>query len=197
MMRLLHPTRIGNPKMNIISCFVCRRSFRLSIFGLFLSIGAVVPVAAADGDLKSIAILDFELIDEMRDMAPATVEYQRLVVVRDQLAEAFSREGLYRVVDLAPAAELMKRLKSEQRLHECNGCEIDIAKVVKADRVLVGWVQKVSNLILNLNILIEDTATGAEILVTSVDMRGNTDESWRRSVSYLVRQMVDKGQGNR
>lgn len=183
--------------MNIISCFVSRRSLRLAILGLFLSIGSVFPAAAADGDLKSIAILDFELLDEQRDMAPATVEYQRLIVTRDQLAEAFAREGLYRVVDLAPAAELMKRLKSEQRLHECNGCELDIAKVVNADRVLVGWVQKVSNLILNLNIQIEDTATGAVVLITSVDMRGNTDESWRRSVSYLVRRMVEKGQGNR
>lgn len=183
--------------MNMISCFVCRRSFCLSILGLLLGIATAFPAKAADGDLKSIAILDFELIDEMRDMAPATVEYQRLIVVRDQLAEAFSKAGLYRVVDLEPAAELMKRLKSEQKLHECNGCEIDIAKVVNADRVLVGWVQKVSNLILNLNIQIEDTTTGNVVLVTSVDMRGNTDESWRRSVSYLVRRMVEKGQGNR
>ena len=181
----------------MISFFVCRRSFRLAILGLLLGIAVAFPAQAAAGDLKSIAILDFELIDEQRDLAPATVEYQRLVVVRDQLADAFAKEGLYRVVDLAPAAELMKRLKSEQRLHECNGCEIDIAKVVGADRVLVGWVQKVSNLILNLNIQIEDTATGAVVLVTSVDMRGNTDESWRRSVSYLVRRMVEKGQGNR
>jgi hypothetical protein len=183
--------------MNVISRIACRRSLCLSILGLLLGIATAFPVNAADGDLKSIAILDFELIDEMRDLAPATVEYQRLVVARDQLAEAFSQAGLYRVVDLEPAAELMKRLKSEQRLNECNGCEIDIAKVVKADRVLVGWVQKVSNLILNLNIVIEDTTTGAVVLVTSVDMRGNTDESWRRSVPYLVRQMVDKGQGNR
>lgn len=169
----------------------------IALFGVLLGINAAIPAKAADNDLKSIAILDFELLDEQKDMAPATVEYQRLVVVRDQMAEAFAKEGLYRVVDLAPAAELMKRLKSEQRLHECNGCEIDIANAVKADRVLVGWVQKVSNLILNLNIQIEDTATGAVILVTSVDMRGNTDESWRRSVTYLVRRMVENGQGNR
>lgn len=183
--------------MNTISSLVSRRSLCLSILGLLLSLAAAFPAKAADNDLKSIAILDFELLDEQRDLAPATVEYQRLIVARDQLAESFSKEGLYRVVDLEPAAELMKRLKSEQRLHECNGCEIDIAKVVKADRVLVGWVQKVSNLILNLNIQIEDTATGAVVFITSVDMRGNTDESWRRGVSYLVRRMVEKGQGNR
>ena len=29
------------------------------------------------------------------------------------------------------------------------------------------------------------------------DLRGNTDETWRRGVSSLVRSMVEKGQGNR
>lgn len=183
--------------MHPIFRFFLARPSRLALLCALLGIALAMPARAGGGDLKSIAILDFELIDEQREMAPATVEYQRLVAARDQLAEGFANAGLYRVVDMGPAAELMKRLKSEQRLHECNGCEIDIAKAAKADRVLIGWVQKVSNLILNLNIQIEDVSTGAVILVTSVDMRGNTDESWRRSVSYLVRQMVEKGQGNR
>jgi hypothetical protein len=66
-----------------------------------------------------------------------------------------------------------------------------------ADRVLLGWVQKVSNLILNINIQIEDTATGAVLLNKSVDLRGNTDESWRRGIAALVRSMVENNQGNR
>ena len=63
--------------------------------------------------------------------------------------------------------------------------------------MLIGWVQKVSNLILNFNIQIEDAATGAVVLNKSVDLRGNTDETWKRAVSYLVRSMVEKKQGNR
>ena len=152
---------------------------------------------AEDAELKSIAILDFELIDDQRDLAPATVEYERLVTIRKQLQQEFASNRLYRVVDLAPFAELIRKHRSEQRLHECNGCELEIARAASADRVLVAWVQKVSNLILNFNIQIEDTATGAVLLNKSVDMRGNTDETWRRSVSYLVRSMVEKEQGNR
>lgn len=148
-------------------------------------------------ELKTIAILDFELIDDQRDLAPATVEYGRLQRLREQLQEEFGRNRLYRVVDLAPAADLIKKHKSEQRLHECNGCEVEIARALSADRVLVGWVQKVSNLILNINIQIEDGKTGAVLLNKSVDLRGNTDESWRRGVAFLVRSMVEKGQGNR
>lgn len=165
-------------------------------FAACLSLALFAPIIHA-GELKTIAILDFELLDDQKEFVPATVEYQRIIVARNQLAEEFARAGLYQVVDLSPAADLITRFKKDYRLHECNGCEIDIAQALKTDRVLVGWVQKVSNLILNLNIRIQDTRTGEVVLVKSVDMRGNTDESWRRSVTYLVRQIVDRGQGNR
>ena len=152
---------------------------------------------AHGAELKTIAILDFELVDDQHELSPATVEYQRLRAVRDQLQEEFARSNLYRAVDLDPASELIKKYQSEMQLHACNGCELEIARALHADRVLIGWVQKVSNLILNINIQIEDVATGTVVLNKSVDLRGNTDETWRRGVSFLVRSMVEKNQGNR
>lgn len=172
----------------------CALSGAMALLFMCAMIGSA---QAQEVELKSIAILDFELIDDQRDLVPATVEYDRLVALHAQLTREFASNRLYRVVDLAPAAELLRKHQSEQRLHECNGCELEIARALSADRVLVGWVQKVSNLILNFNIQIEDTATGAILLNKSVDMRGNNDESWRRSASYLVRSMVEKNQGNR
>jgi len=148
-------------------------------------------------DLKTIAILDFDLVDDQRDLAPATVEYQRLPVIREQLQQAFTANRLYRVVDIAPAAAMIDTYRSRTQLRDCNGCELDIGRALHADRVLIGWVQKVSNLILNVNIQIEDTATGAVLLNKSVDLRGNTEESWRRGVAALVTSMVEKNQGNR
>lgn len=44
-----------------------------------------------------------------------------------------------------------------------------------------------SNLILNINVYMEDTATGKMEFVKSVDIRGNNDESWRRGLDYLLR----------
>ena len=66
-----------------------------------------------------------------------------------------------------------------------------------ADRVMTAWVQKVSNLILNINIQINDVASGQPLLNKSVDIRGNTDASWERGIRYMVRSMEEKGQGNR
>ena len=148
-------------------------------------------------ELKSIAILDFELIDDQHELAPATSEYQRLAVIREQLQQAFTANQLYRVVDTAPAQALIAQSRARTALRDCNGCELDIAQALQADRVLLGWVQKVSNLILNINIQIEDAATGAILLNKSVDLRGNTDETWRRGVAALVTSIVEKNQGNR
>jgi len=47
-------------------------------------------------------------------------------------------------------------------------------------------VQKVCNLILNLNIEVRDSATDQALYTRSVDIRGNTDESWLRGVRRLV-----------
>ena len=48
-------------------------------------------------------------------------------------------------------------------------------------------MQKVSNLILNINLYIEDAADGKLKFVKSVDIRGNTDESWRHGLDYMLR----------
>jgi hypothetical protein len=152
---------------------------------------------AEPGSLRTIAILDFELIDDQQALAPATVEYERLNTISKQLREEFAKNRFYAVIDNTPAAAMIKRYQSTQSLRACNGCELEIARALGADRVLVGWVQKVSNLILNVNIQIEDAASGAVLLNKSVDLRANTDETWRRGISYMVRNMVEKDQGNR
>jgi Protein of unknown function (DUF2380) len=51
----------------------------------------------------------------------------------------------------------------------------------------VGTVQKVSNVILNINLYIEDAQSGKMEFVKSVDIRCNTDESWRRGLDYMLR----------
>ena len=51
-------------------------------------------------------------------------------------------------------------------------------------------MQKVSNLILNMNVYIADVKSGRMLLTKSVDLRGNTDDSWSRSLAYLVKNSV-------
>ena len=58
-----------------------------------------------------------------------------------------------------------------------------------AELAITGTVQKVSNLILNMNIYVREASSGATIAAVTADMRGNTDESWSctRALVYEIR----------
>ena len=112
-------------------------------------------------------------------------------MISEALRNELDRRALYRLVDNGPAAALIADLKSRQNLRDCNGCEIDIGKALDADVIVIGWVQKVSNLILNINVQVKDVHTGAMLNAKSVDLRSNTDESWLRGIRYLVDRLAE------
>jgi hypothetical protein len=157
------------------------------------------PLAApaADAPLKSIVLLDFELIDSGLDHSADDAQRQRLQAISQALREEFIARHFYSVLDNAPAAAMIADYKARFKLYDCNGCDADIGKALGADRVLSAWVQKVSNLILNINIQVRDVRSGLVVLTRSVDIRGNTDVSWLRGVRYLARSMDEAHQGNR
>jgi hypothetical protein len=140
--------------------------------------GAAAPVRAA--------IFEFELYDtslEGGTGSARTDEQARLHRLDEQLRELLIRSGAYTPVDTGPVEQGARA----QTLRTCDGCETALARKVDAQVAVIGWVQKVSNLILNINAVIRDVATGKVLRAGSVDIRGNTDESWSRGLSYLVR----------
>jgi hypothetical protein len=155
------------------------------------------PVLAADAPLKTIILLDFELIDGTLDRASDEAQRERLKKISDALRQEFIDRRFYTVLDNKPQEALIADLKGRFTLYDCNGCDADIGKALGADRTLTAWVQKVSNLILNINIQIRDVQSGLVVLTRSVDIRGNTDVSWLRGIHYMARSMEEKQQGNR
>jgi hypothetical protein len=87
------------------------------------------------------------------------------------------------LLDIAPISAAARG----SNLQACGGCDVQYAQKLGADVAVTGVVQKVSNLILNISIYLRDVHSGQLITATSADMRGNTDESWSRAMSYLVR----------
>ena len=66
------------------------------------------------------------------------------------------------------------------------------AKALGADVIVIGWVQKVSNLILNINLQVKDVRTGEMLYAKSVDLRSNTDDSWLRGIRHLLTNMAEE-----
>jgi nitrate reductase NapAB chaperone NapD len=132
------------------------------------------------------AVFDFEMIDTSLEgeMHGARRDEQiRLNRVGDQLRKGLAESGKFIIVDIAPVeAEALKN-----NLQACGGCDVDLAQRLGADLAITGTVQKVSNLILNMNVYIRDVHTGKLVISMSADLRGNTDESWSRAANYLLR----------
>jgi Protein of unknown function (DUF2380) len=98
-----------------------------------------------------------------------------------------SANGRFVVLSVAPVRD---QLAYVQSIRGCNGCELDLAKKLGARIAAYGWVQKVSNLILNINVVIEDASTGKVLKADSVDIRGNTNDSWTRGLRYLLNERL-------
>ncbi len=147
---------------------------------------------AGGNEVPRVAVFDFELIDtslEGETSGQRPDEQQRLRLISDLLRQKLSESGRYVVLDQEAVAD---RVADAGYLHGCNGCEASIALDLGADLAIIGTVQKVSNLILNINIYMSDAASGKRLRAMSADIRGNTDTSWSRGLSYLVRNRLLK-----
>jgi uncharacterized protein DUF2380 len=165
---------------------------KLLTISLFL-LGPLIVSAFASG--RTVAAFDFELIDTSLEGAvngPRADEQARLARIGEQLRGRLAESGQFSVVDIAPVAVEARAIN----LHSCNGCETRLAQRIGAELAIIGTVQKVSNLILNMTISVRDAGSGRLLAAMQADLRGNTDESWSRTVDWLVRnRLLAPGQG--
>ena len=101
------------------------------------------------------------------------------------IQQKLEASGRFKILPIPP--DLRQEITAGPTISNCNGCQRDWARKAGADWAAWGTVQKVSNLILNINVYMEDARTGKPQFVKSVDIRGNSDESWRRGLDYLLR----------
>jgi len=139
---------------------------------------------AADRTPPSVAFFGFQLINTSPQ--PTTPEEtKRIRMLDDMFRQKLSASGRFAIVPIPP--ELRDKVAVAPEINNCNGCERNFALEAGADWAAWGTVQKVSNLILNINVYMEDARTNKMEFVKSVDIRGNTDESWQRGLDYMLR----------
>jgi hypothetical protein len=170
---------------------------RPSILGLTLVACAIVTVAgSSDANtqrpalLSKLLVLDVELSGDLGGPELVPEHQARLKLASTKLRESLSRTGLYQLVDSTAARSTIEELRSRYRyLHDCNGCDLDIARQLGADQVLVAWVNRVSALILSLTYEFHDVETGQVTARKSFGFRGDNDTSWTRAIDYMVRDL--------
>ncbi|WP_227271964.1 DUF3280 domain-containing protein [Roseobacter weihaiensis] len=126
-------------------------------------------------------LLDTSLQTDGGDAAPP--EVARIALLEEMVRARFKDEG-YLLVDIEPARKEIDRVVN---LAKCYGCDTRIATQLGADYALVGEVQKVSDLILAINLQLRAADTGEMVKGGVVDIRGNTDDSWTRGMRYILK----------
>jgi hypothetical protein len=159
----------------------------MRILWLLLACHLVAPGAAAAGlwQGRTAAFFGVTFIDTSQEgemFGARDDEAARVEMVEARIAGALREHGL-ELADLAPVEEELARIVNPA---ECYGCELRMAQALGADYAIVSEVQKVSNLILAMNVMVRDAETGEEIRGLAVDIRGNTDESWSRGIRYVL-----------
>ena len=155
----------------------------------FLTLPAQVQAAEPLRDGASIAFFGITFIDTSTEGAYNGVrpdETARIVLIQNYVTEQFAERG-FTLLDLEPVQPTLDRTVNPA---DCNYCDVLMARELGADYSVVGEVQKVSNLILSMNIVIRDAAEGQYAKGMSVDIRGNNDKSWLRGVRYILKNNI-------
>jgi len=152
-----------------------------------LALSARLASAAAPSEsAKSVAFLGVQFLNDHEDLEPTTsAERARLALIASLFKAKLEASGRYQFLPVP--ANTAARISAGPEVGACGGCEFDYGKALGADTAAWIVVQKVSDLILNINVYMADVAARKLAFVHSVDIRGNTDESWSHGITYLVK----------
>jgi Protein of unknown function (DUF2380) len=141
---------------------------------------------AASDQVKTVALLGAQFLNDHEDLEPTTdAERARLASIAELFKSRLKASGRYKFVPVP--AELAAKMAAGPQIGACGGCEFDYGKRLGGEFAAWIVVQKVSDLILNINVYMADVAARKLTFVKSVDIRGNTDQSWTRGMTYLVK----------
>ncbi len=164
------------------------RGAALAVLGLLLAAG---PAPAAGPTLM---VLPLELVDSSLEgevYGRSKAQTNRLAATTEAVRARLKEAPEFTLLPPEAGAELYQRDRDRYAyVYRCVGCVLEIGRSAGAELILVGWVQKVSNLILNLSIRVYDTRDGRLWRNGWISMRGNTDAMWRRAAEKLVERVL-------
>ena len=149
-----------------------------------LILSALLPAPALAGKAK-VAVLPFVLRDTSMEHPAgrmSEVERARLAMITAELSDLLLARGMT-PIDLAGHGGEIDAL---QPPWICPPCGARLAGELGADIAITGFVHKVSTLIQSITIIVYDVRNAEMLGNASVSIRGDTDEAWRRGVSFIA-----------
>ncbi len=153
-------------------------------------LGAVAATLSLAGiaraEPEKVAVFDFQFA-RGAPTPPTEEDKVRLRKTTERFRALLTDTGRYALVPIDPVKGDVEKTAD---LRACGGCADTFGKTLGADGIFVGEVQKVSNLILNMNVYYKPLKEAGPEKAYSVDLRGDTDESFDRGIKYLVKNQL-------
>jgi hypothetical protein len=150
-----------------------------------------MPVAALTP--VKLAVFPFELDDTSaaaetagKTASDATGLADTTAAIRQLLAQA----GRYEIVDASTAGADASKAHA---LHDCGGCDAQIARGLGADLSLVGVIRRVSRTEYVVGFELRDVRTSSVIATADSGLRMGANYSWSRGATRLVRDHLLEG----
>lgn len=172
--------------MTLIRFLSSFRSTAVALAGVCL-VGATSPSEARDPISTAFLGIHFQNDNEMYEPT-SDAERNRIEKIEQMFKARLTESGRFRFAEIGP--DLKAKISAGQAPGECGGCEVDYGKELGTEQISWINIQKVSNLILNMNVYMADVAANKITFVKSVDIRSNTDESWERSLNFLLKRYL-------
>jgi hypothetical protein len=156
---------------------------------LFLLIAA--PSISSATAKESLAVLPFEIVDNIPAPGGDQRNQEMLSKLTQFIGEQIEQAGLFQVAQQSQVNKAVRAAQLGTYIHTCNQCEYEIARQLDANKVMVGWIYKMSLLILTMHIEIKDVASETTLISKAYDFRGDNEKAWLRAAKYMVRDLQE------
>ncbi len=162
-----------------------------------LHMGLADDTHQSEKNLIPVIVLDFELLG---DATVASMKQHDAVLMNqfsNELRKQLNEQQIFSVLDDKQSLATINQASQNHFLHRCNGCELDLAKKLGAEQVIVPWVFRMSKLIQTMFVEIRDVKTGRILLHKGRNFRGNTQKGWEHVTASLLRAIKLDVQNNK
>lgn len=154
---------------------------------LILTLIAVL-IASPVGAAQKTVVFPFDMRDagQAGEIVPQynPEDLRRLKLIAGELSSLMDKDERYEIMDTsAVAADIEKA----HPFSACDGCDREIAQKMGADLAVTGFVDKLSDALISLQLFVRDVKTGDMVKTMSAEVRGNTDELWLHGLRWLWR----------
>lgn len=103
-------------------------------------------------------------------------------IFRDQLKQ----QTVFEVIDNEESIAQMMTIAQIKSLHNCKGCELELANKMGAKQVVVPWIVRMSERVQTLMLEIRDVETESVIFKKPYVFRGSSEKAWMQTIMFAV-----------